>query len=233
MSKRNVGYSGNFHNSCSFLWLMDKLDLEVRNRILVNTMALFNKFGVRSVTMDDVAREVGMSKKTLYQYFTNKDGLVTAVAKSQMELEREEFSGIADNAKNAIDELYQIAQCMRRNIQDMNPSLLYDLQKFHREAWQEYLKFKNDFVRGNLIDNINRGKKEGFYREDLNAAILSKFRVEQVQMIFDDKVFPTEEFEFLEVQMHLFEHFVYGMLSEKGRELYQEYSKVEVKSSLT
>jgi len=212
---------------------MDKLNLEVRERILESAMNLFNKFGVRSVTMDDVAREVSMSKKTLYQYFTNKDGLVTAVCKYHIQLERQEFSGIADDSENAIDELYQLASCMRRNIEDMNPSLLFDLQKFHHDAWNEYLKFKNEFIRGNVADNLNRGIGEGYYRPEINVPIMSRFRVEQVQMIFDQKVFPAGEFQFLEVQMHLYDHFIYGLLTDKGRKVYQEYSKIDAKSTLT
>ncbi len=211
---------------------MDKVDVAVRKRILENAMVLFNKYGVRSVTMDDVAREVSMSKKTLYQYFTNKDGLVTAVSKFHMDIERAEFGGIAEQAINAIDELHQIAKCMRKNIQEMNPSLLFDLQKFHHDAWKEYLSFKDQFVRGNIEANLRRGIKEGYYRPEINVTILSTFRVEQVQMIFDQKIFPTEDFNFLEVQMHLFDHFVHGVLTEKGRKLYQEYSNIDAKSTL-
>ncbi len=208
---------------------MDKLDLEIRQRILEKAMNLFNRYGVRSVTMDDVAREVSMSKKTLYQYFTNKDGLVSAVARFHMDLEREEYGMIASSADNAIDELHQIAKCMRKNIQDMNPSLLHDLQKFHYDAWNLYLDFKHQFVRGNVEDNLKRGITEGFYRPDINARILSTFRIEQVEMIFNPKIFPQEEFQFAEVQMHLFDHFVQGILTEKGRKLYHSYQLSEEK----
>ena len=196
-------------------------------------MNLFNKFGVRSVTMDDVAREVSMSKKTLYQYFTNKDGLVTAVAKYHIDKERQEFGGIAESCENAIDELYQLANCMRRNIEDMNPSLLYDLQKFHHDAWNEYLKFKNEFIRGSVEDNLNRGIAEGNYRPEIDVFIMSRFRVEQVQMIFDQKVFPPGEFKFIEIQMHLYDHFIHGLLTDEGRKIYQKYSNIDAKSTLT
>lgn len=203
------------------------MDNEVRDRILEGAMNLFNRYGVRSVTMDDVAREVSMSKKTLYQYFVNKDGLVTAVARYHMDLERKEFSEIEHRAVNAIDELHQIAQCMRRNIQDINPSMLYDLQKFHHEAWDLYLDFKNEFIRGHIEDNLIRGMKEGCYREEIDVKILSKFRVEQVQMIFDQQIFPPEQFQFVEVQMQLLDHFIHGILTEKGRNHYQKYFQTE------
>ncbi|MEM9325746.1 MAG: TetR/AcrR family transcriptional regulator [Bacteroidota bacterium] len=213
--------------------MAEKLDLEIRQRIIDGSMHLFNQYGVRSVTMDDVAREVSMSKKTLYQYFTNKDGLVTAAAKSHIEQEKVEYAGIAEVAENAIDELRLIGDCMRKDLRDMNPSLLFDLQKFHREAWDAFLDFKNEFIRGNIEQNLQRGIAEGYYREDLDVRILSRFRVEQVQMIFDPRVFSTEEYSFLEVQMQLYHHFVYGLLTEKGRRLFNDYNKNEAKTTIS
>ena len=203
------------------------MDNDVSNRILEGAMNLFNRYGVRSVTMDDVAREVSMSKKTLYQYFVNKDGLVTAVARYHMELERKAFFEIEERAENAIDALHQISQCMRKNIQDINPSMLYDLQKFHHDAWDLFLDFKNEFVRGHIEANLNKGIQEGCYRKEINVGILSKYRVEQVQMIFDQQIFPPEQFQFIEVQMQLLDHFIHGILTEKGRNHYQKYFQTE------
>ncbi len=207
--------------------------MEVRQRIIEGAMRLFNQYGVRSVTMDDVAREVSMSKKTLYQYFTNKDGLVTAAAKSHIDMEKREYAQIAGTAENAIDELRQIADCMRKDMSDMNPSLLFDLQKFHREAWDTFLDFKDEFIRGNIEDNLKRGIKEGYYRDDIDVRILSKFRVEQVQMIFDPRIFSAEEYNFLEVQMQLYHHFVCGLLTHKGRQLFNDYNKKEAKTTIS
>lgn len=209
------------------------LDLDIRKRIIEGAMQLFTRYGVRSVTMDDVAKEVSVSKKTLYLYFTNKDGLVTAVTHFHLELEKSEYTDISDHAENAIDELHQLASCMRKNVEEMNPSLIFDLQKFHHGAWDIYLQFKDDFIRGNVEDNLNRGIREGHYRKDLNAKILSKFRVEQVQMIFDQKIFPAGTYAFVEVQMHLFDHFIRGLLTDKGKALYENYLKMEVKSIST
>jgi len=213
--------------------MAEKLDLEIRKRIIDGALRLFTQYGVRSVTMDDVAREVSMSKKTLYQYFTNKDGLVTATAHFHIDDEKLEYEKIAKVAENAIDELRMIADCMRKNMKDMNPSLLFDLQKFHRDAWDTFVDFKNEFIRGNIEDNLRRGIEEGYYRHDLDVRILSKFRVEQVQMIFDPRIFSSEEFNFIEVQMQLFHHFVYGILTDKGRQLFNIYNKNEAKTTIS
>ncbi len=209
------------------------MEQEVKEKITAAADDLFMRLGIRSVTMDDVAGELAMSKKTLYLYFDNKDNLVTAVAERHLRMEKEEFCLIAEHAENAIDELHRIAKCLRDHISKMNPSTLYDIQKYHSTAWNHYLSFKNSFIRGNVEKNIKRGKQEGYFREDLDEAILARFRVEQVQMIFDQKIFPPDQFSFADVQLQLFDHFVHGLLTESGKELYQNFQKEEAKSLLT
>ncbi|MEQ8241140.1 MAG: helix-turn-helix domain-containing protein [Cyclobacteriaceae bacterium] len=106
----------------------------MKQKIVEGAEKLFMQYGVRSVSMDDVAREVSMSKKTLYQHFSNKDALVSEVGRHHMEKEKIELSNATSQAQNAIEELHLLSRCMRENIFKMNPSLLYDLQKYHREA---------------------------------------------------------------------------------------------------
>jgi len=204
-------------------FVCNQMESEVKEKILIGAEALFMRLGVRSVTMDDVSRELGMSKKTLYQYFENKDHLVTAVVSWHLDEEREEYSQIALRAENAIDELHQIARCMRENILKMNPTTLYDLKKFHSTAWGLFVAFKSNFIKGNVEENIKKGIAQGYYRENLDAAILAVFRVEQVQLIFDQSIYPSSTFDFARVQIQLFDHFVYGLLTEKGRTLYKEF----------
>ncbi len=206
--------------------------MEVKERIVEAADELFMRLGVRSVTMDDVAREVAMSKKTLYQYFDNKDHLVSAVTERHLDLEKKEFCDIADKSDNAIHELHQIAKCLRDHMSRTNPSTLHDIQKYHRDAWNQFLDFKEAFIKGNVIDNMKRGMDEGYYRQELDPEILAVFRVEQVQMIFDNKIFPPDKFEFTRVQMQLFDHFVHGLLTEEGKKLYKNFQEEEVKTLL-
>ncbi len=117
----------------------------MKDKIIEGAEKLFFQYGVRSVSMDDVARELSMSKKTLYQYFTNKEELVTEVARTHLIEEKREFQCIARNANNALEELFSISKCLREHMQDMNPALMYDLQKYHPEAWQHFLSYKNEF----------------------------------------------------------------------------------------
>lgn len=207
--------------------------MEIKEKIIVAADDLFMRLGIRSVTMDDVARELSMSKKTLYQYFDNKDSLVTAVVEEHLAKERDEFCKIADEAENAIEEMHRIAGCLRSHVSSTNPSTLHDLQKFHSNAWDLFLEFKNAFIRGHVQQNIEKGMREGYYREDIDPEIMATFRVEQVQMTFDARIFPPDHFDVGTVQMQLFDHFFNGLLTEEGKKLYQTFQQREAKSILT
>ena len=177
--------------------------------------------------MDDVAKEASMSKKTLYQYFQNKDSLVTDVVKDHFKEEAAEFEEIKSQAKDAIHELILVSMCIRKHVHEMNPSLLLDMQKFHGSAWDEYLKFKHSTIRGQVKDNILRGIEEGYFRPEIDADILSIFRVESVQLLFNPKIFPYDKFDFPSVQLQIMDHFINGLLTDEGRKKYEEHNQLE------
>lgn len=202
--------------------------MEAKAKILGAAEELFIQYGIRSVTMDDVARDASMSKKTLYQYFDNKDTLVSEVAMNHFEGEAKEFEQMASQAKDAIHEVLLVSQCLRKHVFRLNPSLLFDMQKYHGKAWDEYQKFKQTTIRGNIKRNIDNGIEEGYFRSDLDAEILSTLRVEQVQLAFNPKIFPTDKFDFVTLQLQILDHFIHGLLTEKGRAKYEEYTQLEI-----
>ena len=199
--------------------------MDNKEKIVAGAGDMFMKFGVRSVTMDDVARELGMSKKTLYQSFTNKDDLVLEVSKAHIEAEKIEFGSVEAESANALDELFRITKCVRKSMQSVNPSLLFDLQKYHPTSWDLFLDFKYNFIRAMVERNVTKGIEEGYYRSEITPDLMAKLRMEQVQMAFDPKVFPPSEYDLVEVQMQVLDHFIHGLLSNKGRELYHTYQK--------
>ncbi|MEM9340054.1 MAG: TetR/AcrR family transcriptional regulator [Bacteroidota bacterium] len=203
------------------------MKLDPKEKILQDAEELFLRYGVRSVTMDDVARESSMSKKTLYQYFDNKDKLVSEVALQHLKKERKEFEEIERTAKDAIHEIFLVTLCLRKHIYKANPTLLHDMQKYHAEAWGYYLDFKNTYVRGYIERNIKKGMEEGFFRSNIDAAVLSILRVEEVQLIFNTKIFPPSQFDFAEVQEQVLNHFIYGLLTKEGLVKYEEHLKSE------
>lgn len=197
----------------------------MEEKILKEIGEMFMTYGVRSVSMDDIARHLGISKKTLYLQFKDKNELVEKVTEFVIEERRFEYDEVTKKATNAIEELFLMSKCLRTHVAALNPSLVFDLQKFHNSAWNMFLEFEHVTVYESIIDNLERGKAEGFFRADIHIKILSKLRVEQVHMSFDPHVFPKDEFDFTEVHMQMFDHFVYGLLTKKGLKLYEKYKQ--------
>jgi TetR/AcrR family transcriptional regulator, cholesterol catabolism regulator len=198
-------------------------DQDIKDRILKGATELFMRYGIRSVSMDDVARHLSMSKKTLYHYFADKDEIVTMVATFHMEKDKEQFESFHTTAKNAIDELVKISGCLRKDFQNMNPTLLFDMQKYHAKAWGNWLMHKQKYIKESIIRNLKQGVDEGFFRSEINLEVLAIVRLETIQSTFDGQIFPPASFNLAEVNIQLFEHFVYGILTDKGRKVYEKY----------
>ena len=172
--------------------------------------------------MDDIARNMSISKKTIYKYFKDKDALVEAVTEAMLACDGEEMEKIKSMSTNAIEEVALISSFLRSHVNEINPSLLYDLEKYHGTAWKIYLEYKHDVFIQSVIDNIKRGVDEGHFREGVNPEVLGILRMEEIQMAMDNKFYPRDKFDFRQVQIQLFEHFVYGLLTKEGRQLLEE-----------
>ena len=192
------------------------------NRVLKAAHDLFMKYGIRSVSMDDIARHLGISKKTIYSCFTEKDEIVLKVNQLMQEKWEQEADAIRDTASNAIELMVRLSLMLRSHISSMNPSILFDLYKFHRPAWEEWNKYKTENVRKKLMDVMDRGVQEGLFRPDIDKSILSTLRVEQIELAFNDSIFPHDTYNLELVQMQLADHFIQGLLTEKGAEYYKQ-----------
>lgn len=199
--------------------------LDVKKKILKAAESLFMKYGVRSISMDDISRQLSVSKKTLYQHFSDKEDIVSMTCQIHLETVANKFQEINRTAKNAIEELAKISMCLRQIAEETNPSLLFDLQKYHPKAWAVWLSHKNKTIRESVVRNLKQGIEEGHYRPELNVDVIAAMRLELTQLAFDDNVFPTSRYRLSDVQMEMFDHFVHGLVTEKGRKLYLKYKE--------
>lgn len=200
-------------------------EVETKSKILKGASELFVRYGIRSVSMDNIANHLGISKKTIYQYFKDKDEMVFSVTEAYVLRDREQLDEVASNAKNAIEELVGLSGCLRENFRDMNPSLLFDLQKYHHKAWNVWLDFKNKFIRLQIERSIHQGKEEGYFRPELDTKILAIMRLETIQFPFDPILYPKNDYPLVNVQTQLFDHFIYGLFTDKGKKLYEKIRK--------
>lgn len=199
--------------------------MDLKDRIVGCARDLFFKMGLRRVTMDDIAGKCGVSKKTIYQHFRDKDTVVLEVTKQYLHQEETDLQKIHDTAKDPIEELVSISKWFREMLANMDSSLLHDMQKYHHSSWTVFHEHKEKCIFCSIIENLEAGKKLGLYRSDLNEKIISRFRVESTQMLFNSEAFSHSEFNIRQLQMEVFEHFVYGIVTENGRVIFEKYKQ--------
>ncbi len=158
---------------------------EKRESIISKAVDLYHQYGIKSVSMDDIAREMGMSKKTLYQYVNDKNDLVNCVVDHHIELITELFFVFTNNAYNAIEQHWIHAKNVMERFPRYNPSMLYDLRKYYPMQLNKLNehKFKESYQAN--FQNLEKGKQEGFYRSEINSHIIAKILISYQQYLFD------------------------------------------------
>jgi AcrR family transcriptional regulator len=200
-------------------------DHDVKEKILKGAEELFTRYGVRSISMDDIARHLSVSKKTLYQHVADKDELVALFSTNYLDRAAQQYEALRQESNNSIEELAKIAVCMKRDLEKINPALLFDIQKFHPKAWDVWSEHKNRLIRESVLRNLSQGITDGYIRPDVNPHVMAVVRIELIQLAFNTDIFPPDQFTLPEVQLQIFDHFVYGLVTDKGRKLYQQYKQ--------
>ena len=195
-------------------------------RIIQGGEDLFLQAGIKSVTMDDIARHLGMSKKTIYHFFNDKNDLVIALVKKKLEEDECQINKIIEESTNVIEEMINMMKCSEEIFSRINPIVIHDMQKYHPDAWAEFQKFKADVLVKTLEELLTKGIKQGFIRPEIDVKILAKMRVNQVEMGFNAFIFPIAQFSAWRVQYQLLEHFNYGVCTIKGHKLLDQYKNV-------
>ena len=198
----------------------------MKEKILTETERLFWKYGVRTITMDDIARRLAISKKTIYQYFTDKEDIVYQVVNYHIEHEMQECERLIDKSMNPIEEMLLISDMMKRNADMVNPSLLMDVQRYYPKAWEVFLQYKEGRIITDIKANLQRGVEQGLYQADTDLETMARLRVELIQLGFDDCVFPNNK-DVMQTQDQLLHHFIRGILSEQGFTIYNTLKNKE------
>jgi len=209
-----------------------KSNMETKERILVKAGEMFMRYGIRSVSMDDIAAQLGMSKKTIYQFFGDKDDLVDAVMEVEIGRMQEDCSMCSFSARDAVDEIFLTMEQIQDQMQNMNQMVVYDLEKFHHKTYLKFREHKDNYLYKIIADNLVRGMNEGLYRPELNINIIARFRLESMMMAFNIDLFPTKKFSLVEVTSELIEHYVFGLATNKGHKLIEKY-KLELQKKLS
>lgn len=190
---------------------------EKQQEILCKVDQLFMRHGMKSVTMDDVAGELKVSKKTLYKYVKDKADLVCQVIRNHCNEDKGVVEEISGRNDNAIDELLEISHYFAGMLQRMHPSVHYDLEKYYPEAWDVFTKeHKEGHVQQTITNNIKKGIKAGLYRKGINISIITKLYISKVDLCFDPVMFPITDYRFTEVQREMLLYHIRGIATTKG-----------------
>lgn len=195
--------------------------MEITDRIVNTASQMFQRLGIRSVTMDDIASTLGMSKKTVYQYFKDKDAIVTCFCKRHRESWKQEMDEIKEKSPSALHELLHLSQMLRTKVASMNPGILHDLVKYHPEGFSQFQEHKYTEILPTIRESIQRGITEGVFRNDMNTEIVARIRLEQVELAFNPAVFPPNQFNLVEVKMQMLDLFLHGLMTKEGLAAYK------------
>ena len=180
--------------------------------------------------MDDIANNLGMSKKTLYQYYADKDELVDAVIDGHITEIEKECLHCRENAKDAVHEIFLTMEHITEELSNMNPMLLYDLEKFHFNAYQRFKRYKDKFLAELIRKNIEWGIDQELYRPEINVDVICKFRLESIMVPFNVSVFPPGKYNLASLSEEIIQHFIYGLATIKGHKLIQKYNQQRQKN---
>ncbi len=189
-------------------------------QILTRIIPLVMQLGVRAVTMQQIAQELGMSKKTLYQYFKNKADLVHQMVQFHIAMEREMIQTIVQTDKNAINEIIEIGQHVIQHLRQVNPTSAYDLKRLYPKSWQLFDEHKK-FIAQIIQQNLEKGIKQGWYRSDFNIEIITRLYVSKIDAIIDINVFPAH-FSKAEIYQEMLKYHIHGVANEKGETYFRE-----------
>ncbi len=182
---------------------------------------MFVRFGLKSVTMDDIAKELAMSKKTIYQYVKDKTELVQLTINKNVCDHQVNTDKIFKTIKHPIDQMIAIFEMVHQRTKGMNPSVLFDLKRAYPEAFKKFNSFREEYIFNRILENLENGVKQGLYRNDFDIVVIAKFYIASIDYILSPK--KGEEQEMGHKQYELMNYHLRGIVTEKGLEYLKEH----------
>ncbi len=204
--------------------------MEMKERIKQKADELFRSYGIKTVTMDEIAARLGVSKKTIYHSFADKDELVDEVMGDLLTHNQTCCNKDRASATNAIHEVFLAMEMIQQMFQNMNPIIIYDIERNHPATYQKFLHHKYKFLFEVIKENIERGKKEELYRADINTDVIAKIRIETMMLPFNQDIFPKNKFNLVDLEQQLIEHYLFGVSTIKGYKLILKYQQQRKKA---
>lgn len=198
---------------------------EKLEQILKTSASLYFKFGIKTVTMDDIAAKCNISKKTLYKFVSDKTDLVKKTLYHVFSEKGRRMQEIINKNYNAIEEMYEIQKIIIEIISNHNPIVEHDLQKHYSEILTESKDSQAKYIYKMIMKNLEKGQKENIYRNDIDKTIISKVRVLISLCRIDCKIVSYKDFMNIDALNEMFKYHLYAVCNEKGFELIKKYNE--------
>ena len=195
---------------------MEDNNKEKAIEVIGSALELFMKYGIKSLTMDDIARHLHISKKTLYLYVDDKKDLVKKGMELAIEDERCMVNEVHENSKTAIDELIGITKCANSRLGEIHPMVLFDMQKYHPKAWELMMKHKMEFVYGVMLNNLKRGVKEKVYRKNIKPEVIASVYITMMDLIMNADGPLSKTMSIEKLHLEIINYHLNGVCNPKG-----------------
>lgn len=203
------------------------MDLKVN--IIEKADTLFRRYGIRGVTVDDICSDCGISKKTIYKYYKDKHTIANKSIEYHHNNLHLEIQEIIKKSSNSIETFFKISKHFRNSLNDMTPLFIHDLKKYHPDLYKITQEYKERLFEKTLQNVILNGKNEGLIRKEINEIIVSKLRIEMIEIGFNQDVFPLKNYNFRDIQYISFDLFIRGIVTEKGLMNYEQILNQKIK----
>lgn len=204
---------------------------DMKERIQQKAEELFMHYGIRSVTMDEIAAQLGISKKTIYQFYSDKEALVKDIFKAITDQNKQRCMLIKTKAENAIHQQFLSSDATQEIFSNMNAAVLFDLNRFHPNVFADFEKHKKKFLFKIIKENIVRGIKEGLFRKDVDVDIIAWLQLELISGVFKNEEIITGKTSITHFEKQIKDFFLHGICTEKGISIISKYKHQRQKKS--
>ena len=197
--------------------------LNESSKILEEAKQLFMRIGIKSVSMDDIAQVLRISKKTIYKCFKDKQDLVNRVIEEKINFEKSKLDKCACSSKNAIQHMIDFSRHISQSRKNLNPTMIYDMQKFYPDQWAKMEEFRTDYFRETIKNNLNNGIKTGLFRSDINADLTALMYITLISGMVKQFTSAENNYQFQTIHFQMVSYHLHGICTEEGRSYLKQH----------
>ena len=204
--------------------LKTEAQIDIKSNIRIKAIQSFMRYGIKNFTMDDLAREMGMSKKTLYKYYNNKVELLQEALNEYEHTDNDQCVKIYEKSFDPIETMFLLYKQIIQSLESVNPAVIFELKKYYPEMWQKFNAAKSNMVLEKVKNNLEQGIQLGIYRSDLDVDIIPLFYYATVMALSTDEEFYNEKLNKLPLLREFLIYHLNGIASKNGKKLIEKYT---------